>query len=216
MVRIEMTLLGLVLLLGIPALASCSSIPASPTFSSTDRPGTQPAAVTAPAERDLPTSTEPVETSTKIPPETAVDQNSITTTPTASAAMADTLFAEVLSVDVSGDENAYQLLVEIRSPDTGCEQYADWWEVVSQDGDLLYRRILLHSHVSEQPFKRSGGPVAIGADTSVIVRAHMHPHGFGGMALRGSVEGGFEPVQLDANFAPNLDEIEPLPTGCAF
>jgi hypothetical protein len=216
MVRIEMTLLGLVLLLGIPALASCSSIPASPTFSSTDRPGTQPAAVTAPAERDLPTSTEPVETSTKIPPETAVDQNSITTTPTASAAMADTLFAEVLSVDVSGDENAYQLLVEIRSPDTGCEQYADWWEVVSQDGDLLYRRILTHSHVSEQPFKRSGGPVSMDADSLVIVRAHMHPHGYGGMAFQGSVERGFEPVQLDASFAPELDGIEPLPTGCAF
>jgi hypothetical protein len=130
--------------------------------------------------------------------------------------MTDTLFAEVLSVDVSGDENAYQLLVEIRSPDTGCEQYADWWEVVSQDGDLLYRRILAHSHVSEQPFKRSGGPVLMGVDTLVIVRAHMHPHGYGGMAFQGSVEGGFEPVQLDANFAPDLDEIKPLPTGCAF
>ena len=129
---------------------------------------------------------------------------------------ADTLFADVLSVDVRGDENAYQFTVEIRSPDTGCEQYADWWEVLSQDGDLLYRRILLHSHVNEQPFKRSGGPVSIDAETVVIVRAHMHPHGYGGTVWQGSVEMGFEPVQMDANFAPNLEEIEPLPTGCAF
>jgi hypothetical protein len=88
--------------------------------------------------------------------------------------------------------------------------------VVSEDGELLYRRILLHSHVSEQPFRRSGGPVAVDANTVVIVRAHMHPDGYGGIALRGSVDGDFEPVQLDANFAPNFDEIEPLPTGCAF
>ena len=130
--------------------------------------------------------------------------------------MVDTLFADVLYVDVSGDENAYQFAIEIHSPDTGCEQYADWWEIVSEDGNLLYRRILLHSHVSEQPFKRSGGPVAMGAGTVVIVRAHMHPYGYGGTALQGSLEKGFEPVQMDANFAPNLDEIEPLPTGCAF
>jgi hypothetical protein len=122
----------------------------------------------------------------------------------------------VFSVDVSGSENAYQFAVAIRSPDTGCEQYADWWEVVSPDGDLLYRRILLHSHVNEQPFKRSGGPVAIGSDTVVIVRAHMHPHGYGGLALQGSVAGGFNAVQLEPDFAAGLEQLEPLPTGCNF
>ena len=82
--------------------------------------------------------------------------------------------ADVIGVQVSGAPGAYQFNVTIKSPDTGCQQYADWWEVVSEDGRLLYRRVLLHSHVDEQPFTRSGGPVPIQADTVVWVRAHEH------------------------------------------
>jgi len=129
---------------------------------------------------------------------------------------ASRVFADVLSVEVGGSRNAYQFAVELSSPDTGCEQYADWWEVLSEDGELLYRRILTHSHVSEQPFTRSGGPLLIGADSIVIIRAHMHPYGYGGMALRGSVNGGFEAIQLGVDFAPELESAEPLPDGCAF
>lgn len=44
---------------------------------------------------------------------------------------------------------------------------------MSTDGKLLYRRVLLHSHVDEQPFTRSGGPVPIQTDSVVWVRAHM-------------------------------------------
>lgn len=51
----------------------------------------------------------------------------------------------------------------MRSPDRDCGLYADWWEVVGEDGRLLYRRILMHSHPDEQPFTRPGGPVAIAA-----------------------------------------------------
>ena len=65
--------------------------------------------------------------------------------------------AAVEDVSVSGDPGRYQFAVTIRSDETGCDQYADWWEVVSESGDLLYRRILAHSHVDEQPFARSGG-----------------------------------------------------------
>jgi len=124
--------------------------------------------------------------------------------------------ADVLSVAVSGAANTYQFSVEIRSPDTGCEQYADWWEVITEDGELIYRRILAHSHVSEQPFRRSGGPATIDADTIVIVRAHMHPDGYGGRAFQGSVAAGFEVVQLETGFAAGLEEVGPLPSGCGF
>ncbi len=99
--------------------------------------------------------------------------------------------ADVINVTVGGDAGAYQFAVEIASPDTGCEQYADWWEVLADDGALLYRRILTHSHVDEQPFTRSGGPVAIAPETEVWVRAHLYPAGYGGRAMRGSVAGGF-------------------------
>lgn len=125
-------------------------------------------------------------------------------------------FADVLSVSVSGESGAYQFAVEISSPDTGCEQYADWWEVISEDGELLYRRILLHSHVGEQPFTRSGGAVDIAADTVVYVRAHMNTVGYGGAVMKGSAQAGFEPVKVEAEFGSELERIPPQPEDCAF
>ena len=124
--------------------------------------------------------------------------------------------ADVTSVQVKGSAGAYQFSVEVSSPDTGCEQYADWWEVLDEQGSLLYRRILAHSHTSEQPFVRSGGPVAIEPGTTVWVRAHMHPGGYGGSAFRGSVEGGFSQAELEADFAAGVADQSPLPDGCAF
>lgn len=123
--------------------------------------------------------------------------------------------ADVVSVTVSGNENAYQFAVSIASPDTGCDQYANWWEVTTTSGDLVYRRILAHSHINEQPFIRSGGPVAIGSNQEVIIRAHMHDAGYGGAVYRGSVSSGFEAEALSGDFAAELATAEPLPTGCA-
>ena len=130
--------------------------------------------------------------------------------------MSDDQLANVISVDVSGKPGAYQFEVEIKSPDTGCEQYADWWEVVSEDGQLLYRRVLLHSHVSEQPFTRSGGPVEINADSVVYVRAHMNTTGYGGQVMRGTVQDGFKPAEAETGFGSDLERVPPLPEDCAF
>ncbi len=124
--------------------------------------------------------------------------------------------SDVLSVTAAGEPNAYQFSVEVASPDTGCDQYADWWEVVSEDGELLYRRTLLHSHVGEQPFTRAGGPVPIASDTVVVVRAHMNPMGYGGKAMRGSVEGGFAEWADGTDFAQELEQAPPQPPDCAF
>jgi len=110
----------------------------------------------------------------------------------------------------------YQFAVTIQSEETGCDRYANWWEVITEDGTLLYRRILAHSHVNEQPFTRSGGPVEIAADEVVIVRSHLHPTGYQPQAMKGSFTSGFEPTQLPVDFASELAEQEPLPTGCAF
>lgn len=129
----------------------------------------------------------------------------------------DDSFATVIAVDAStGDAGAYTFAVTVQSPDTGCDQYADWWEVLSEDGDLIYRRILAHSHVSEQPFQRTGGAVNIQPDTPVIVRAHLHPQGYGTQAMQGTVTSGFQEVSLPEDFAANLAATEPLPTSCAF
>lgn len=139
------------------------------------------------------------------------------TPPTNSTSEMETIeSAKVTAVSSSGSADNYNFSVTIASPDTGCDQYADWWEIMSPDGTLLYRRILAHSHVDEQPFTRSGGPVRIGPDTEVIVRAHMNNLGYGRQVMRGSASGGFEEVTLETTFAAALETTEPLPGDCAF
>ena len=125
-------------------------------------------------------------------------------------------YADVISVEVTGSDNSYRFSVGVQSPDTGCDQFADWWEVLSPDGTLLYRRVLLHSHVGEQPFTRSGGPVPILHDQTVLIRAHMNTSGYGGQAFRGSVAEGFTPFELAVDFAASLENQPPLPKGCDF
>jgi len=124
--------------------------------------------------------------------------------------------ADVTKVQVSGSPGGYYFSVTIRSPDKGCAQYADWWEVLGTDGKLLYRRVLLHSHTNEQPFERSGGPVPIQAETGAWVRAHMNTSGYGGAALKGSVKSGFTAATLPPGFAADAATQAPLPDGCAF
>lgn len=131
-------------------------------------------------------------------------------------ACANSSFAQVSQTTVTGAPGSYTFAVTIESPDTGCDQYADWWEVVTPEGALLYRRVLLHSHVGEQPFTRSGGPVSISEDTEVIVRAHMNTVGYGDQGLRGGPNESFVETSLSTNFAEELAELEPLPTDCAF
>jgi len=152
-----------------------------------------------------------------VPTNTQTALPEITSLPTEDVdVIVETILADVLSIKVTGEPNAYQFAVEVSSPDTGCDQYADWWEVASEDGQLLYRRVLLHSHVSEQPFIRSGGPVTIGENTVVVVRAHMSTGGYGGRALKGSVSSRFEAVELESDFASGVERQPPLPDDCAF
>lgn len=175
------------------------------------------AACAAPAPLASPTTAPAVEPSpgaTAAPAITATAPEPAEATSPAVVPVADA--ANVISVEVRGDPGSYQFSVGIESPDTGCQQYADWWEVVTPTGELLYRRILLHSHVGEQPFVRSGGPVDIQADTPVRVRAHMNTTGYGGVMFEGSVQAGFTQIPGDADFAPELAQQPPLPDGCAF
>lgn len=132
------------------------------------------------------------------------------------ASLAAPARAHVTAVRVRGEPGAYEFEVEIKSPDVGCAQYADWWEVVDTNGKLLYRRILDHSHVDEQPFRRSGGPVPVAADTEVWVRAHMNTTGYGGTAFKGSPAAGFRRAALAPSFAADLARQPPLPDRCAF
>ncbi|MCF6307327.1 MAG: hypothetical protein L3J09_05155 [Flavobacteriaceae bacterium] len=125
--------------------------------------------------------------------------------------------AEIVCVLVSGSENDYSFSVGILSSDTGCEQYTNWWEVISEDGtELIYRKILSHSHVNEQPFVRSGGLVEITDNQSVIIRAHINTSSYGIKVFKGTVASGFTAFTLSEGFATNLETQDPLATSCAF
>ena len=124
--------------------------------------------------------------------------------------------ANVERVEVTGSENKYRFAVTISSPDRDCSQYANWWEVISPEGELLYRRILAHSHVKEQPFTRSGGIIELKPDQTLIIRAHMNNTGYGGQVLKGSINKGFQPHTFDEPFAEDLSTSDPQPDGCAF
>ena len=122
----------------------------------------------------------------------------------------------ITEVNVSGSDGSYSFAVTVSSPDTGCDQYADWWEVFRVDSSLVYRRILAHSHVNEQPFRRSGGPANIQEDEIVFIRAHMNNLGYGRQVFKGSVKEGFVKDSLDKSYAAGLETTAPLPDDCAF
>lgn len=129
----------------------------------------------------------------------------------------DSIQADVLAVSTFGEAGEYIFSVTISSPDTGCDQYADWWEVLSNNGNLIYRRILNHSHVDEQPFTREGGPVPVQPDDIVIVRAHMNEAGYSGAAKRGSINYGFaDAPDITSDFAKEVESQEPLPDDCLY
>ena len=65
---------------------------------------------------------------------------------------------EVVSAELVAQGAAWQVNVTLRHADTGWDHYADAWRLVSPGGDMLGTRTLLHPHVDEQPFVRSGGP----------------------------------------------------------
>lgn len=74
--------------------------------------------------------------------------------------------------------------VQVRHADEGWEHYADRWEVLSPEGELLATRMLRHPHVDEQPFTRVLGPVAIPPELDrVRIRAGDSVHGLGGAEI---------------------------------
>ena len=124
--------------------------------------------------------------------------------------------AKIVGVECKGQPNNYTISVTIESPDTGCDQYADWWEIIYPDSTLIYRRILTHSHVNEQPFTRSGGIVDVGPDEFIYVRAHMNNLGYGSQVFSGNVRDGLVKDSLEIKYAASLSTQAPLPDGCDF
>jgi hypothetical protein len=95
----------------------------------------------------------------------------------------------VRAVESAG--GTWTFYVTVAHPDTGWDDYADGWDVLTPDGTVLkaspedpFTRLLLHPHENEQPFTRSQGGITIPAGvTRVRVRAHDLVDGFGGHEL---------------------------------
>jgi len=69
--------------------------------------------------------------------------------------------------------------VTLEHGDEGWDHFANLWDVVTLDGELLGSRVLYHPHVDEQPFTRSLSGVIIPAGVSQVkVRARDSVHGY--------------------------------------
>lgn len=89
------------------------------------------------------------------------------------------------------EDGTWTFEVSIDHEDTGADDYANGWDVVTPNGavidpeiDTPFTHLLLHPHVGERPFTRSQSGIVIPTDvTQVIVRAHEIPNGYGGQEV---------------------------------
>ncbi len=147
----------------------------------------------APGDSQTPTPTEPASTDFVEPVGVADATPSATrsvATPTPrEAGSTGTANADVTFVRaVEGADGTWTFHVTVEHPDTGWEDYADGWDVVTPDGEVInpdtsteFTRLLLHPHENEQPFTRSQSGIAIPDGVmEVTVRAHDLVDGWGG------------------------------------
>ncbi len=93
-------------------------------------------------------------------------------------ASADDAQIEAAEARVSG--GSWSFSVTLRHADTGWDDYADGWRVVTEDGEELGLRVLYHPHVDEQPFTRSLGGVTIPESVeTVYIEARTNTDGWG-------------------------------------
>jgi hypothetical protein len=170
----------LVGLAGLVTLAACGpAAVASPTAGAV---ADEPSVPVLPSTQPLPPTLVPTPAlQTEPAPTPSVP---LPTSPFNSVGNADVRFVRA----VEAPDGTWTFHVTVEHPDTGWEDYADGWDVVTPDGMVLrpdpdspFTRLLLHPHESEQPFTRSqGGLVIPDGVTQVRVRAHDLVAGYGG------------------------------------
>ena len=139
--------------------------------------------------------------------------------------------AIVLDVEPVSSPSDYTLTVTLQSMDEDCDRRADWWEIVSLDGELKpgRRKLLEGFHRGPETFQDSLEHVNLQPDEEVLIRAHFQGNylskrdpfstdnhffsrsGYTDQALKGSIETGFHSVRISENFAKSLEQQEPLP-----
>jgi hypothetical protein len=99
--------------------------------------------------------------------------------------------ADVVGVKARSDgDGTGSFSVTVRHNDEGWDHYANQWEVLGPDGEVLGTRVLLHPHVGEQSFTRSLGGVKIPEGIrKVSVRARDSVHDYGGKTMEVDLSG---------------------------
>jgi len=105
---------------------------------------------------------------------------------------------------VLAEDGTWTFHVTVAHPDTGWDDYADGWDVITPDGTVLkvnpndpFTRLLAHPHETEQPFTRSQSGITIpDGITQVLVRAHDILEGFGGQEIA---------IDLDKDSGPGFE-----------
>lgn len=190
-------LLGITLVLLVACQPAATIAPAAPvtadTPSPTEPPATPSAAPTVtrvdptPTDSPLPPSpTQELATPEATPTDTPIPPTNTPSPPPATETAANADVERVRAVQ--SPDGTWTFYVTVSHPDTGWEDYADGWDVLTPDGTVFkpdpsspFTRLLLHPHETEQPFTRSQSGIAIPQDvTQVLVRAHDLVDGFGG------------------------------------
>lgn len=92
-----------------------------------------------------------------------------------SALAGDVAIEKVRVTKISPEKFAFH--VTLRHGDTGWDHYADAWDVLDAEDNVLGVRELAHPHVREQPFMRSQVIVIPKRLKIVFVRARDKVHG---------------------------------------
>jgi len=91
---------------------------------------------------------------------------------------------EVVDVKVKPQgENQYRFDVSLQHADAGWDHYANRWEILDTEGNILATRTLHHPHVNEQPFTRSLTTRLPDHIKAVIIRGHDSVHQYEGREM---------------------------------
>lgn len=77
-------------------------------------------------------------------------------------------------------DGRYRIDATVLHADTGWDHYADRWDVLTSDGEVLGARELAHPHENEQPFTRSLTLEIPAGVSTVVLQANDSVHGLGG------------------------------------
>ena len=92
--------------------------------------------------------------------------------------------AEIVAAAAERGPRGWTVSVTLRHGDTGWDDYADGWRVLSDDGQVLGTRELLHPHVDEQPFTRTLSGLDLPEGRHVWVESSTNATGWSGDRLR--------------------------------